>query len=40
MDILKYGSDVEVLSPDTLRGRIAAELAAGAAVYGDRCDVA
>lgn len=33
MDILKYGSDVEVLAPQTLRSRIARELAAGAAAY-------
>ncbi len=40
MDILKYGSDVEVLAPDTLRSRVAAELASGAAIYGERGDVA
>lgn len=34
MDILKYGSDVEVLAPDALRDKVAAELAAGAAAYG------
>ena len=33
MDILKYGGEVEVLSPDSLRQRVADGLAAGAALY-------
>jgi predicted DNA-binding transcriptional regulator YafY len=33
MDILKYGQDVEVLSPPSLRRRVAEELAAAAARY-------
>ena len=33
MDILKYGSDVEVLSPPSLRQRVADELAAAASRY-------
>jgi predicted DNA-binding transcriptional regulator YafY len=33
MDVLKYGSEVEVLSPASLRRRVARELAAGAALY-------
>jgi len=34
MDILRYGSDVEVLAPESLRRRVAEELAAAAARYG------
>ena len=33
MDVLKYGGEVEVLSPASLRRRVAQELAAGAALY-------
>ena len=33
MDILKYGSEVEVLAPAALREKVAGELAAGAAIY-------
>jgi len=33
MDILRYGSDVEVLEPESLRREIAARLAAAAALY-------
>jgi predicted DNA-binding transcriptional regulator YafY len=33
MDILKYGSEVEVIGPASLRRRVAKELAAGAARY-------
>jgi len=33
MDILRYGKDVEVLSPPSLRRKVADELAAAAAVY-------
>jgi len=36
MDILKYGRDVEVLSPPSLRQRVAGELAAAAARYAAR----
>jgi predicted DNA-binding transcriptional regulator YafY len=35
MDILKYGREVEVLAPASLRIRVAGELAAGAALYKD-----
>lgn len=35
MDILKYGREVEVLSPPSLRRRVAGELAAAAAGYGN-----
>ncbi len=35
MDILKYGREVEVLAPVSLRIRVAGELAAGAALYKD-----
>jgi predicted DNA-binding transcriptional regulator YafY len=34
MDILRYGADVEVLAPRTLRAQVAAELARAAARYG------
>lgn len=34
MDILKYGADVEVLAPDSLRQRVRAALQAAAALYG------
>jgi predicted DNA-binding transcriptional regulator YafY len=34
MDILKYGRDVEVLGPSSLRDRVAGELRAAAAHYG------
>jgi predicted DNA-binding transcriptional regulator YafY len=33
MDILKHGREVEVLSPESLRKRVARELGAGAALY-------
>jgi len=33
MDILRHGEHVEVLSPDSLRRRIAGRLAAAAAAY-------
>ena len=33
MEILKYGADVEVLAPDTLRGRVAEELQRAAGRY-------
>lgn len=33
MDILKYGPDVEVLAPDSLRGKVIQALAATAALY-------
>ena len=33
MDILRYGSDIEVLEPESLRKKVAAELAAAAARY-------
>jgi len=33
MDILKYGADVEVLSPDSLRQAVATQLRAAAALY-------
>lgn len=38
MDILRYGQDVEVQSPPSLRRRVADELAAAAAVYAQPCD--
>jgi len=34
MDILKYGSDVEVLAPESLRQAVAAQLTAAAKLYG------
>jgi len=34
MDILKYGADVEVLAPESLRRAVAAQLQAAAKVYG------
>ena len=34
MDIMKYGSDCEVIGPEALRARVAAEFAAGLARYG------
>jgi predicted DNA-binding transcriptional regulator YafY len=34
MDILKYGADVEVLAPESLRKAVAARLGAAAKVYG------
>ena len=34
MEILKFGADVEVLAPDSLRGRVAGELARAAGRYG------
>jgi len=34
MDIMKYGSDVEVLAPASLRDMVARELAAAHAIYG------
>jgi len=34
MDILKYGADVEVLAPASLREAVAAQLAAAATLYG------
>ncbi len=39
MDILKYGSDVEVLQPPALRRKVAAQLAAAAAAYAGQDDV-
>lgn len=38
MDILRYGQDVEVLSPPSLRSRVADQLAAAAAVYAQHRD--
>jgi predicted DNA-binding transcriptional regulator YafY len=38
MDILRYGQDVEVLSPPSLRRRVADELAMAAAVYAQQRD--
>ena len=35
MDILRYGADVEVLAPDTLRDQVRSRLAAAIEVYGD-----
>jgi predicted DNA-binding transcriptional regulator YafY len=34
MDILKYGADVEVLAPESLREAVAAQLTAAAKLYG------
>jgi len=34
MDIMKFGGDCEVVAPDALRARVAAEFAAGLARYG------
>jgi len=36
MDVLRYGSDVEVLKPESLRKKVADELAAAAARYAVR----
>jgi predicted DNA-binding transcriptional regulator YafY len=33
MDILKYGADVEVLAPDSLRSAVSAQLTAAAKLY-------
>ena len=33
MDIMKYGSDCEVIEPEALKGRVVAELEAGLARY-------
>jgi predicted DNA-binding transcriptional regulator YafY len=34
MDVMKYGSDCEVIGPEAFRARVAAEFAAGLARYG------
>ena len=34
MEILKFGADVEVLAPDSLRGRVAGALKDAAGRYG------
>jgi predicted DNA-binding transcriptional regulator YafY len=34
MDILKYGADVEVLAPDSLRTAVAVQITAAAKLYG------
>lgn len=33
MDILKYGADVEVLAPESLRTAVAAQITAAAKLY-------
>ena len=33
MDVLKYGADVQVLAPDSLRNAVAAEHASAAKLY-------
>ena len=35
MDVMKYGADVEVLAPPSLRDAVATQLRAAATVYGN-----